>query len=274
VIRWPPWSNACRHAWATLACMRCAAVAEHRPENASRPVKPALPAGEKKQRSCLLLQIYRRKRLAPVPCGFWPDRWPCAKWPVGRSVEAPCACLPGRSASKVAGGMPASRMRLAMCVATTLLPFRCETNGYGFFVAGQGGFCTACLPETARFNWCFGDHPFYTVLFLQIDRFSRSLSMEYPLAGLLPDGTSDRSARNRCPARGDLSPYRDAQELILSAADPYPFRRVSTACSTYLEWHFASEERVARQVGVDFADHASASMTRTCMRCKGVRRRA
>ncbi|EXI82812.1 MAG: McHr [Candidatus Accumulibacter appositus] len=24
----------------------------------------------------------------------------------------------------------------------------------------------------------------------------------------------------------------------------------------YLEWHFASEERVARQLGVDFADHA------------------
>ncbi|MEF8738682.1 MAG: hypothetical protein V5B35_19605 [Candidatus Accumulibacter necessarius] len=26
----------------------------------------------------------------------------------------------------------------------------------------------------------------------------------------------------------------------------------------YLEWHFASEERIARQLGVDFADHASA----------------
>ena len=78
--------------------------------------------------------------------------------------------------------------------------------------------------------------------------------MEYPLTGLLPTALLI-----------DL-PEIDVQHEEI-------FRRIETLKNSsfgsgpvsldefhslldYLEWHFASEERVARQLGIDFADHA------------------
>jgi hemerythrin len=80
--------------------------------------------------------------------------------------------------------------------------------------------------------------------------------MEYPLTGLLPTALLI-----------DL-PEIDVQHEEI-------FRRIETLKNSsfgsgpvsldefhslldYLEWHFASEERLARQLGVDFADHTSA----------------
>jgi hypothetical protein len=147
-IRWPRWSNVCRHALAMVACMRC----RRRPSTARRMPRDesSLAAGREKSSARWLAARSAGNGLARVPCGFWPDRRPCAKWPVGRSVEAPCVACRARAHRKWLVGCCRARalgdVRRDYFVAISVR----QPNGYGFFVAGQGGFCTVCLPESQR----------------------------------------------------------------------------------------------------------------------------
>jgi hemerythrin len=126
-------------------------------------------------------------------------------------------------------------------------------NGCRFFAARQDDFCTACFPESelilVAFRWPF----FYTEPRKKSD-LPGSVMMEINLAGLLPEALlidlPEIDAQHE-----EIFCRIEALKETCFGSGPVSLDEFDSLLN-FLDYHFASEERIAREVGADFVAHA------------------